>query len=295
MTFSAMIPYVVYGIRKCGLSSRIGNICSLHGAATGSPLSESRGRSDAPQRLGPRASYVPAIRPGPGACREVAVCARPRSCARHQEALVVAWQPLPVADHQMLPAIIEPIQASPCHARNRSTRRDCKVPVSACPPGVERNCDPRVCRSDLLPPARPSRWAIARTTRRGLCVWQPHKYFLPYLGTHAANTLLHAAALHGPSLDYACRDACSNPCSAVGRMRGVPPAAQPQPRGLSIPRPRPGGPAAYRLHPALGQPLARGVRAAPARGGAVVGRKGRLIFLYSPWRAIFLRHEYFRN
>jgi hypothetical protein len=32
-----------------------------------------------------------------------------------------------------------------------------------------------------------------------------HKYFLPYLGTHAANTLLHTAALNGPSLDYACR------------------------------------------------------------------------------------------
>jgi len=35
-----------------------------------------------------------------------------------------------------------------------------------------------------------------------------HKYFLPYLGTHAANTLLHVAALAGvarPSAAWTCR------------------------------------------------------------------------------------------
>ena len=79
MTFSAMIPYVIYGIRKCGLSSRIGNICSLHGAATGSSLSESRGRSDAPQRSRVLVRCTSSNPSSPGACREVAVCARPRS------------------------------------------------------------------------------------------------------------------------------------------------------------------------------------------------------------------------
>jgi len=61
-----------------------------------------------------------------------------------------------------------------------------------------------------------------------------------------------------------------------------PSGSVPQPRSLSIPRRHPDGlacglPAAS----SAGQSLARGVRADPARGGAMVGGKGRLIFLYS--------------
>jgi hypothetical protein len=60
------------------------------------------------------------------------------------------------------------------------------------------------------------------------------------------------------------------------------PRQRPQPRSLSIPRRHPDGlacglPAAS----SAGQSLARGVRADPARGGAMVGGKGRLIFLDS--------------
>src|SRR5215510_17380 len=178
MTFSAMIPYVVYGIRKCGLSSRIGNICSLHGAATGSPLSESRGRSDAPQRsrVLVRLYVQQSVQALAHVAQSLSALGQDR-CTRHQEALVVAWQPLPVADPPNAPGIIEPTQASLFHARNRSTHRDCKGPVSACPPGVEHNCNPRVCRSDLPAPARLSRWAIARTARRGLCMWRAPQIF----------------------------------------------------------------------------------------------------------------------
>src|SRR5215475_8018082 len=99
MTFSAMIPYVVYGIRKCGLSSRIGNICSLYGAATGSPLSESRGRSDAPQRsrVLVRSCVQQSIRVLAHVAKSLSALG-PDRCTWHQEALVVAGQPLPVAD-----------------------------------------------------------------------------------------------------------------------------------------------------------------------------------------------------
>src|SRR5262245_55865017 len=98
MIFSAMIPYVVYGVRKCGLSSRIGNICSLHGAATGSPLSESRGRSDASQRSRVLVrSYVQqSVQALTHVAQSLSALGQDR-CTRHQEALVVAWQPLPVA------------------------------------------------------------------------------------------------------------------------------------------------------------------------------------------------------
>src|SRR5262247_575065 len=93
MTFSAMIQYVVYGIRKCGLSSRIGNICSLHGAAKGSPLSASRGRCDAPQRsrVLTRSYVQQPVRALAHVAKSLSALGQDRY-ARHQEALVVAWQ-----------------------------------------------------------------------------------------------------------------------------------------------------------------------------------------------------------